>query len=374
MDELHHECGVAAIYHLPGRGDKLARLDRRPGPGLAADAADAARHAEPRPARRRDDHATTRTASKLLDTYKEIGTVIEAFRLNHPAQVRRASWRSTPAGPPSATSATPPAAPTTAATPSRSSGSTAASGSGSRFAFNGQLANYAELRDKLLADDDYHLDARHRHRNHHARHQPRAARRRPARPGGGVPQAQPTKFDGAYNLVFLNADGRHGRRPRPARAPAAVLRQEGPLFAAASESVAAAEPRLPRHPVARAGRDDRHPGRRSSPSSGSPSRSGRPTASSSGSTSPTSPARSTTAASTCRASALGEELARQERSWAGAARRRTRSSCRCRTPARPPPTRWRIELGVPSRRRADPQPLRRPDVHRGRRTGPTRCG
>src|SRR5690606_23453643 len=25
------------------------------------------------------------------------------------------------------------------------------------FAFNGQLANYAELRDKLLADDDHHL-------------------------------------------------------------------------------------------------------------------------------------------------------------------------------------------------------------------------
>ena len=25
------------------------------------------------------------------------------------------------------------------------------------FGFNGQLANYAELRDKLLADDDHHL-------------------------------------------------------------------------------------------------------------------------------------------------------------------------------------------------------------------------
>ena len=63
MSELHHECGVAAIYHLPGR--EISRLCPEQGPGarLAADAADAAGHAEPRPAFRRHDHATIPSGS-----------------------------------------------------------------------------------------------------------------------------------------------------------------------------------------------------------------------------------------------------------------------------------------------------------------------
>ena len=69
---------------------------------------------------------------QILDTYKQIGTVIEAFRLNHQAKYESIMERVSPAGPPSATSATPPAGPTTAAMPSRSSGSTAANGNGSR--------------------------------------------------------------------------------------------------------------------------------------------------------------------------------------------------------------------------------------------------
>ena len=111
---------------------------------------------------------------------------------------------------------------------------------------------------------------------------------------------------------------------------------------------AAAEPRLQGHPVPRAGRDDRHPGRQGPPRAVRRRGSGRPTASSSGSTSPTSPARSTTAASTCR----GRPSAR---SWPCRSCRRaacrsttTRSSCRCRTPARRPPTRWPTPWACPS--------------------------
>ncbi len=62
--------------------------------------------------------------------------------------------------------------------------------------------------------------------------------------------------------------------------------------------------------------------------------------------------------------ALGEELARQEQQLGrGAARRATRSWCRCPTPARPPPTPWPSSW-VALRRGADPQSLHRPDVHR----------
>ncbi len=63
MSELHHECGIAAIYHLPGETVSPLCPEAGPGRGLAADAADAARHAEPRPARRRHDHASTPPAT-----------------------------------------------------------------------------------------------------------------------------------------------------------------------------------------------------------------------------------------------------------------------------------------------------------------------
>ena len=114
------------------------------------------------------------------------------------------------------------------------------------------------------------------------------------------------------------------------------------------------------------GRDDPHPGRRAPPSSGSPSASGRPTASSSGSTSPTSPARSTTAASTCRGARWARNWPSRSGSWA---------ACRSTTDTIVVPVpdtgkaaadAMAYELGIPSRRRADPQPLHRPHVHRGR--------
>ncbi len=84
MDELHHECGIAAIYHLPGAGSDLAPLQ---GPEQVS--ASAARQLLDLPVR---DEMAAGLASfdpdreKLLDTYKQIGTVIEAFRLNHQAK------------------------------------------------------------------------------------------------------------------------------------------------------------------------------------------------------------------------------------------------------------------------------------------------
>src|SRR6059058_6131145 len=82
MDELHHECGIAAIYHLPGgQPSRLAPLAgpeqvSRLMPRLLLDLQNrgqlAAGMATYNPRR-----------EKLLDTYKQIGTVIEAFRMNH---------------------------------------------------------------------------------------------------------------------------------------------------------------------------------------------------------------------------------------------------------------------------------------------------
>jgi amidophosphoribosyltransferase len=104
------------------------------------------------------------------------------------------------------------------------------------FAFNGQLSNFAELRDEVLAQADYHLT-----RNtdtevimHFLSHELR---------GDEQPDLVEVfrnlsrKFDGAYNIVFMNAMGDLAiiRDPKGIR-PLCYAR-EGPLFAAASESV-----------------------------------------------------------------------------------------------------------------------------------------
>ena len=85
MDELHHECGIAAIYHLPspqtsrlaplGGAEQVSRLMPRLLLDLQNRGQLAAGFATFNPRR-----------EKLLDTYKQIGTVIEAFRLNHEAK------------------------------------------------------------------------------------------------------------------------------------------------------------------------------------------------------------------------------------------------------------------------------------------------
>src|SRR5438045_9671237 len=81
-DELHHECGIAALYHLPSSipsrlaplagPDQVSRLMPRLLLDLQNRGQLAAGFATYHPAR-----------DKLLDTYKQLGTVIEAFRLNH---------------------------------------------------------------------------------------------------------------------------------------------------------------------------------------------------------------------------------------------------------------------------------------------------
>src|SRR5438874_715419 len=85
MDELQHECGIAAVYHLPGGpASRLAPLAgpeqvSRLMPRLLLDLQNrgqlAAGFSTFSPGR-----------DKILDTYKQIGTVIEAFRLNHLAK------------------------------------------------------------------------------------------------------------------------------------------------------------------------------------------------------------------------------------------------------------------------------------------------
>jgi amidophosphoribosyltransferase len=237
MDELHHECGIGALYHLPGgQPSRLAPLAgpeqvSRLMPRLLLDLQNrgqlAAGMATYNPHR-----------EKLLDTYKQIGTVIEAFRLNHEA--KRESIMQEFAG----RAAIGHVRYATCGANDRSYAQPFQRDHGCKwkwfaFAFNGQLANYPELRDRLLNHTDYHLT-----RNtdteiimHYLAHElSQAGDDRPDLVG--VFRNLSKKFDGAYNLVFLNAMGDmvilrdpHGFRPL-------CYAQDGPMFAAASESVA----------------------------------------------------------------------------------------------------------------------------------------
>jgi amidophosphoribosyltransferase len=236
MDELHHECGIAAIYHLPGAASVLGPLQgpahvSRLMPRMLLDLQNrgqlAAGLASFNPER-----------EKLLDTYKQIGTVIEAFRLNQKAKYESIMEEfSGPAAIGHVRYATCGATDRSYAQPfERHHG---CKWKWFAFAFNGQLANFAELRDELLTQTDYHLT-----RNidtevimHYLSHE--LSKWGEERPDlVKVFRNLSRKFDGAYNLVFLNAMGDMVVLRDPNGFRPLCYAQDGNLFAAASESVA----------------------------------------------------------------------------------------------------------------------------------------
>jgi amidophosphoribosyltransferase len=234
MAELHHECGIAAIYHLDGPSssplipsagsEHVSRLMPRILLDLQNRGQLAAGFTTYNP--RRD---------KLLDTHKQIGTVIEAFRLNHQAKydsiMREFAGRAAIGHVRYAT----------CGANDRSYAQPFERHHGCKWkwfscAFNGQLANFAELRDELLTRADYHLtrntdteiimhylsyELRHDHRPDLVE----------------VFRNLSRNFDGAYNIVFLNAMGDMAIVRDPKGFRPLCYAQDGPLFAAASESV-----------------------------------------------------------------------------------------------------------------------------------------
>lgn len=235
MDELHHECGVAAIYHLQsptrsslapvtGGQEEVSRLMPRVLLDLQNRGQLAAGMTTYNPQR-----------DKLLDTYKQIGGVIEAFRLNHHAKyesiMREYAGRAAIGHVRYATCG---ATDRTYAQPfERQHG---CKWKWFSFAFNGQLANFAELRDELLTLTDYHLtrDTDTEIIMHYLSHELRGEERPNL---VEVFRNLSRSFDGAYNIVFMNAMGDMAvvRDPRGFRP--LCYAQDGPLFAAASESV-----------------------------------------------------------------------------------------------------------------------------------------
>jgi amidophosphoribosyltransferase len=105
------------------------------------------------------------------------------------------------------------------------------------FAFNGQLANYMQLREELLDNDDNHLSREND--TEIFMHQICAALSTDIRPPLiNICRHFARKFDGAYSIAFIDALGTMMVARDPLGIKPMCYAVDGPLFAAASESVA----------------------------------------------------------------------------------------------------------------------------------------
>lgn len=251
MDEIHHECGVAAVYHAPNRPvsklapikgdiDSVARLIPRMLLDMQNRGQLAAGMTSYKPARQ-----------AILETHKELGTVVEAFRLNHRAkfesimkrhdgQAAIGHVRYATCGPDERSYAQP---------FERAHGRKA---KWFAFAFNGQLANYPALKADLLQQGDYHMkrDTDTEMIMHSISYE--LQHQGPQTDWVQVFRNMAERFDGAYTIALLTAKGELvvARDPLGIR-PLCIAQdveeyvdeegktqtRPGPLFAAASESV-----------------------------------------------------------------------------------------------------------------------------------------
>ncbi len=235
MSDLHHECGLVAVYHL---------AEGEPSPLCPSQGPEEVSRLVPRmllDIQNRGQLSAGMTVwnpdrSHLLATLKDVGSVSEVFRMSHRGKYE--SLMEQHAG--------------RAAIGHVRYATCGAEDRGYAqplerphiqkrkwfaFGFNGQLANYPELRAEILADDDNHL-ARD--------NDTEVIMHAIGREFSGEADPDPVdmlaaisrRFDGAWNLAILDACG----RMVVARDPLGIRPMEyahvGPLIAAASESVA----------------------------------------------------------------------------------------------------------------------------------------
>ncbi len=235
MSQLHHECGVAAVYHLSGR--EVSPLCPAEGPHEAS-------RLMPRmllDVQNRGQLSAGMTTfnpqrNQLIDTHKDVGSVSEVFRLNH--RGKQESLMQQYVG----QAAIGHVRYATCGAEDRSYAQPFERHHLQKhkwfsFAFNGQLANYAELRNELLDDNDNYL-ARETDTEiiMHAISRQLSGDQRPTLV---EMMSQIDKlFDGAYSLVLLNALGDMLVARDPLGIKPLCYAFDGALFAAASESVA----------------------------------------------------------------------------------------------------------------------------------------
>ena len=236
MSELHHECGVAAIYHLPGR--EVSPLCPGEGPEQAS-------RLMPRmllDIQNRGQLSAGFTTyhperRQLLSTYKELGGVSEVFRLGHRGKAEslmrdyagRAALghvRYATCGDDDRNYAQPFERPHLQKHKWFS------------FAFNGQLANYMELRQELLADNNNYLACDNDTEIIQHEIGRELSGEAPLPSLVEIMRRIASRLDGAYSLALMNALGDMIVARDPLGIKPMCYAFDGRLFAAASESVA----------------------------------------------------------------------------------------------------------------------------------------
>lgn len=235
MGELKHECGVAAVYHvadqpvstlapIPGDMNSVTRMIPRMLLDMQNRGQLSAGMSTFHPGRK-----------ALIKTHKELGTVAEAFRLNHKAKFEAIMrGHDGPAGIGHVRYATCGGVDRSSAQPfEREHGRKAKWFS---FAFNGQLANYQELKQELLEQGDYHLkrDTDTEILMHLLSHELQGEGL--DTDWQGVFSRLADRLDGAYNVTLLTAKGDLVVARDPLGFRPLCIAEHGPLFAAASES------------------------------------------------------------------------------------------------------------------------------------------
>ncbi len=237
MDGLQHECGLAALYHLPDAEGSPLVPDRDPQqtssliPRMLLDLQNRGQLAAGFSSfQTRRDH--------LLETYRAIGPVNEAFRVSHPDQC--ASIMQEFAG----HAAIGHVRYATCGPNSRAYAQPFERRHGCKwkwftFAFNGQIANVNDLRREILSREHYHLT---REGDTEVLMHYLAQELHPDDPPDLIEvfRRLAARLDGAYNIVLLNAMGDMVVFRDPLGIRPMCFAQQGPLFAAASESVALA--------------------------------------------------------------------------------------------------------------------------------------
>ncbi len=235
MSEIHHECGVAAIFHL--RSETPSPLCVEQGPEQIS-------RLMPRmlqDIQNRGQLAAGITSfnpdrQQLIDTHKDIGSVSEVFRLSHRGKSESLMQEY------SGRAAIGHVRYATCGQEDRSYAQPferhhLEKNKWFSFAFNGQLANYSQLRDRLLSGNDHHLTREtDTEIIMHEISRELSGDNRPSL--FSVMQSISRRFDGAYSLVFLNARGEMLVARDPLGIKPLCYATDGSLFAAASESVA----------------------------------------------------------------------------------------------------------------------------------------
>jgi len=235
MDELKHECGIAAVYHLDspdvsklvpaGGASDTSRMVPRMLLDMQNRGQLAAGFTTWQPGR-----------SQLIDTHKDVGGVAEVFRMNHAERFRRlmdeyagraaiGHVRYATCGPDDRSYAQP------------FERHHIARSKWFSFVFNGQLANYQALRHEILETTDFHL-ARETDTEVLNHLISRMLSESPGIAGLEILEQLSKILDGAWNLAFLNANGDMFVSRDPTGIRPLCYAVKGPLFAAASESVA----------------------------------------------------------------------------------------------------------------------------------------